>query len=31
MTSYWVQPRDRIFAEDYGFFYFAKDIGKKNW
>ena len=28
MTSYSVQPRDRIFVKSYGFLSFAKNIGK---
>ena len=28
MTSYLVQPRDRIFAKDYGFLFFATNINK---
>ena len=28
MEHYLVQPRDLIFVKDYGFLYFAKDVGK---
>ena len=28
MTRNSVQPRDRLFVKGYGFFYFAKDIGR---
>ena len=28
---YSVQPRDIIFAKGYGFFSFAKNMGKKYW
>ena len=28
MTRYYVQPRDRIFVEDYGFLFFSRDIGR---
>ena len=28
MTRYSVQPRDRIFVKGYGFFSFAKNMGK---
>ena len=28
MTSYSVQPRDRIIVKGYGFLYFAKNMGK---
>ena len=28
MTRYSVQPRDRIFATDYGFLLFIKNIGR---
>ena len=28
MTRYSVQPRDRIFAKDYGFLLFAKNMGR---
>ena len=28
MTQYLVQPRDRIFVKDYGFWYFPRNMGK---
>ena len=28
MTRYSVEPRDLISVKDYGFFYFARNIGK---
>ena len=28
MTRYSVQPRDRIFVKSYGFFSFARNMGK---
>ena len=28
MTRYSVQPRDRIFVKGYGFFSFAKNMGR---
>ena len=28
MTRYYVQPRDRTFVKGYGFFSFAKNMGK---
>ena len=29
MTRYSVQPRDRIFVKEYGFLYFARNMGAK--